>query len=213
MRDIYTDYGDRYETGKERFVFEPNTRTLRICGEGNMHYRCVADGMGDIAFIALWETSKPEIRRIVVEDGVRTIGIGAFYGCMLAESISLPKSVRIIDSYAFSGCASLRSIDIPENVELINDRFLRCCGLEEINVSESNPYYYSRDGVLFSRDGTLLVYPPNKAGETYRVPDDTKNVAKCAFLEAQHLKEVILPEGFDGSRPAHIRMRTAEPQE
>ena len=212
MRNLYSDYGDSKE-GKERFVFEPDTKTLRICGEGDTYYWCTGDGWGDIVFVALWETSKPEIKKIVVEEGVRTIGIGAFYGCMLAESIILPKSIRVIDRDAFTGCASLRSIDIPENVMLINDRFLRCFGLEEINVSESNPYYYSRDGVLFSRDGTLLVYPPNKAGKTYEVPEDTKNIARCTFLEAQHLKEVITPDGFDESKLAAIGLQKIEPQE
>ena len=213
----YIDDDGSYVIKDQWFEFEPDTDTLKVYWKKEqMFYTYVSYGRyGDegLIFITHWECYKPQIRRIEVMEGMTTIGTGAFYGCMLAESVSLPKSLKKIEAEAFSACASLRSIDIPEGVEKIQEGFWKCLALEEINVSESNPYYYSRDGVLFSRDGTLKRYPPNKAGETYRVPEDTKNVSRGAFLDAQHLKDVILPEGFDGTRPAVIGNRQIGPQE
>ena len=211
MKGYFDENDGCYVTGDKWYELDFDSNTLRVYWEGEMYYKCISDEMGGLIFITQWELDKPMIKRIEVVEGTTTIGMGAFFGCMLAESISIPESVKRIDAEAFSGCASLRSIDIPEGVEIMDDRFCCCLALGEINVSGSNPRYYSRDGVLFSRDGTLLRYPPNKAGETYRVPEDTRDIAKCAFLDAQHLKDVVLPEGFNGSRPI-LGMHRLEPQ-
>ena len=164
-----------------------------------------SDSWANIVFIAPWERLKPQIKRIVVEEGVTSISDGAFFGCMLAESISLPKSVKRIGYDVFSGCASLRSIDIPEGAEL-KDLFLRCLSLEEINVIGSNPYCRSEDGVLFSRDGELLRYPPGRKGDVYRIPDGTKVMRSIPFLDVKHLKHLILPEGITCRYPVTNRI-------
>ncbi len=70
--------------------------------------------------------------------------------------------------------------------------------LQRYEVAEGNPAYKAIDGVLFSKDGTVLVaYPPARPGDTYAVPAGTKQIGMNAFAETSPVKHVILPEGLE----------------
>ena len=46
----------------------------------------------------------------IIPSDVTSIGIRAFWGCDLLQTIDIPKSVTNIDSSAFKDCQSLKSI-------------------------------------------------------------------------------------------------------
>ncbi len=54
-------------------------------------------------------------------------------------------------------------------------------------VDPDHPCLSARDGVLFNKDQTELIwYPYGKAGETYTVPDGVKKIGKGAFAATMH---------------------------
>ena len=57
----------------------------------------------------------PEIRSLVIANGVKVIGRGAFSGCENLRSVSIPGTVESIDSYAFEGCGALNIITMDLN--------------------------------------------------------------------------------------------------
>ncbi|MBQ6116608.1 MAG: leucine-rich repeat domain-containing protein, partial [Oscillospiraceae bacterium] len=109
----------------------------------------------------------------------------------------IPEGVTSIGYGAFNGCSSLTSITIPEGVTSIGDfAFSGCGGLTGIIVEENNPSYRSLDGVLFSKDLTvLLVYPAGKQDPDYVIPEGVSSVGSGAFEGCSGLTEVTLPEG------------------
>lgn len=65
------------------------------------------------------------------------------------------------------------------------------------NVDKDNKYYKSIDGVLFSKDGTILLkYPVATNKKSYIVPKGVKIIGNSAFINSG-LEEVILPEGLE----------------
>jgi hypothetical protein len=67
--------------------------------------------------------------------------------------------------------------------------------LLSINVASANPNYKSVDGVLFSKDGgTLVLYPTNKAGESFTIADDVTTVKSYAFGCLNNLKNLTLSD-------------------
>jgi len=63
--------------------------------------------------------------------------------------------------------------------------------LKSIQVPNDNPYYSTIDGVLFNMDKTTLyLYPPNKKGTSYTVPDSVTLIQQGAFSSQV---DVILP--------------------
>ena len=83
------------------YSFNSDTGVLTISGTGDM--------MGYDGGTSPFFASK-EIRKIIVEDGVTSIGYAAFMGCESLGSVNLPSSVTSIAEFAFSGCASLTDI-------------------------------------------------------------------------------------------------------
>jgi len=103
--------------------------TLTISGRGAMP----ADFSGPSD--QPWNSFGSQIRKIVIEDGVTSIGSSAFYG-NAALSVEIPGSVELIGNSAFYGCA-LISASIPSGVKAISDdAFCQCPNLTSVTVSE-----------------------------------------------------------------------------
>lgn len=116
-----------------------------------------------------------------------------FYGCPRLTSIKLPTSVTSIGNAAFWGCSSLSSITIPTNITSIGEGvFCGCYGLVEILVSESNNYYCSADGVLYSKDKSQLVSYPSLESTNYTIPNSVTSIAPWAFAYGR-LVSVTIP--------------------
>ncbi|MCD8382108.1 MAG: leucine-rich repeat protein [Clostridiales bacterium] len=82
-----------------------------------------------------WYDYKDQITSVVVEDGVTSIGICAFYECTSLASISIPTSVTILHSQAFFGCTSLVEVIIPDSVTSIDDQvFYNCISLTSVVI-------------------------------------------------------------------------------
>lgn len=76
---------------------------LMISGHGRMY-----DYENNPPFIKL----KNEIKEAVIEKGVTSIGVRAFYGCASLTKVMIPDSVTSIGKSAFSFCTSLTSVKI-----------------------------------------------------------------------------------------------------
>ena len=54
-----------------------------------------------------WYSDRLTIKKIIVNDGITSLGSKAFYGCINAESIEIPESVTYISDTAFVNCDEL----------------------------------------------------------------------------------------------------------
>lgn len=149
------------------------------------------------------------LKTVVIPDSVTYIGDEAFVGCCILTSATLPESLVSIGEWAFN-CTGLTSIEIPANVTNIgNYAFYNCDGLESITipaattsigdcafgncnvlksitVSQSNGFYKTIDGVLYTKDGkTLLQYATGKTDESFIVPNQVNTVYFEAFANCQ----------------------------
>ena len=59
------------------------------------------------------------IKTVVIEGGVTSIGYMAFYGCKLLTSVTIGNSVTIIGYAAFGVCTGWTSVTIPDSVTSI----------------------------------------------------------------------------------------------
>ncbi len=142
--------------------------TLTISGEGAI----VVDW-----YAPPWENYNESIINIVVEEGITKIPSSAFCYATNALTLSIPASVT----------------DMPINTTPFF--WGNGLSLEAVNVHEDNPVFASVDGILFSKDKTMLyLYPMNKAGESYTVPETITDINSHAFAFNNTLRRVVIPD-------------------
>ena len=76
------------------------------------------------------------------------------------------------------------------------DAFSGCSSLENISVEKNNSEYMSIDGVLYNKSKTeILLYPSNKSGTEFTIPNSVTSIGYCAFYGCSSLKSINIPEG------------------
>ncbi|MDE6004064.1 MAG: leucine-rich repeat domain-containing protein [Oscillospiraceae bacterium] len=210
---------NHYTCGKNvTWDFDETTATLTISGTDEMQDFGYGS-YGCIPLSAPWVNLQADIKTVVIENGVTTIGNLAFDKCTALESITIPDSVTKIGSDAFRSCTALQSVMIPEHVTEIGDwafdectalesitipehvtriadtAFLKCSALQAIHVAENNQNYSSENGVLFDKNKTILItFPLQNSQIEYTIPESVTEIEAFAFYENSVLKSITIPE-------------------
>ncbi|MDE7289936.1 MAG: leucine-rich repeat domain-containing protein, partial [Oscillospiraceae bacterium] len=99
---------------------------LTISGEGEMKKFTFDDN-------APWKGSN--VKRVIIESGVTTIGEEAFHGCSELVSVEIPNTVTHIKRCAFMECHKLKLDRLPESVWYIESQaFQGCYSLETLDL-------------------------------------------------------------------------------
>ncbi|MBO4804824.1 MAG: leucine-rich repeat domain-containing protein, partial [Paludibacteraceae bacterium] len=159
--------------------------TLTISGTDMPDYRIFYDtDTGQT--IAPWYSEREKIKKIVIENGVTSIGQEAFTHCVSLTSITIPNSVTSIGKFAFKGCSELESITIPNSVTSIGDRaFFGCESLTSITIPNS---VTSIGNHAFCRCSEL---------ESITIPNSVTSIGEGVFFYCYALTSIT----FEGSTP------------
>ena len=152
---------------------------------------------------SIYDADELLLRETFEVDGMRFAVVGykaiAFVYTELSGDVTIPETVIyngvIYQTIAVGGMqekrfnresvcfyATLTSISIPKTVRFIWEDAFQCSTLENIYVSEENPYFTSRDGVLFTKSlYTLIQYPLGNKRTSYTIPDEVNHIAYHAF--------------------------------
>ncbi len=135
-----------------------------------------------------------EDANVTIPKGVTSIAEYAFCDCKNLNTITIPDGVKSIGDRAFNNCENLASITISESVNIIGCcTFVRCGKIVQFNIVESNPYYCSVNGVLFSKDmKTLYRYPSGKIDTYYCIPNGVTTIENRAFQES-NITSITIP--------------------
>ncbi len=168
------------------WVFEPETGTLRVSGSGamenyesrylpNSHPAPWAEHMDKIVRVVLPEGltsvgdysfhSCENLTELTLPEGLVTIGESAFSGSKLT-SLTVPASVTTIASRAFEGCTALADVSLPDTLHALG--YMAFQGCPCVEGSEQDGVYVDRylirggrsgDGVFRIREGTVGIAP------------------------------------------------------
>ena len=129
------------------------------------------------------------------EGSLKYIGDGAFNGCTLLESITLPSTVEYIGLEAFLDDKALTELNIPANVNHLGGSFMAKTAISTINLDPANQYYKLIDGVLYNSNGSLLMAVPMKGLTELAIPAQVQGIYSGAFWGSE-VANVELPEGL-----------------
>ena len=78
------------------------------------------------------------IRKVIIKDGVTTIGDWAFYECSSLASVTFPDALKTIGRAAFSWCSSLASVTFPDALQTIGwGAFEGCSSLASVTFPDA----------------------------------------------------------------------------
>ncbi len=103
----------------------------------------IIQGSGDMpqysgASYTPWYPYSNSFSKVVIGDGITSIGSNVFYGYHNLKEIKLGKDVTEIKSSAFYDCTGLTEIIIPENVVKIGDyAFQNCTAIKKISMGNN----------------------------------------------------------------------------
>lgn len=156
-------------------------------------------GLGEVQIpnsvkeIGRWAFSGCEaLSEITIPGSVKTIGDNAFSGCINLYSVQLEEGLESIESSAFNGCEQLADFLIPASTSYIGGGvFSDCKALTSINVAEENNDYVSVDGILYTKDKSLLVqYPAGKENNSFNIPESVLSIGEYAFGGNDYLTSI-----------------------
>ena len=76
------------------------------------------------------------IRHVLVDAGIHTIGASAWQSCQQLQIVKLPPSVVCLKDGAFQGCYALMDILVPGCIQFGRRVFAECCSLRHIGTNE-----------------------------------------------------------------------------
>lgn len=155
---------------------------------------------------------------ITIPGSVKDIGNNAFKGCTKLERVIFTNPEKtnknlIIRLSAFQNCKKLTECEIPARAyQVVGNIFKGCTSLTEVKVNAANPYYFTRDGVLFGPalvgykpqyDGAyaLQSYPAGRQG-AYTIPSEVNGkeidqIWTSGFEGAASLTDITIPASIE----------------
>ena len=182
--------GDRYCPDCDKVVEKGYT----YWNEGNLTWKLYEDGTLTISGTGAMKNydyndnpspvyNNSNVKKVVIEDGVTSIGNSAFNECISLTSITIPDSVTSIGTYAFSGCRSLTSITIPDSVTSIGAyAFQSCSNLTSITIPDS---VTSIGASAFNSCSGLT---------SITIPDSVTSIGNFAFSYCISLTSITIPD-------------------
>ena len=121
-----------------------------------------------------WANLKDSIIKIVIGDGVTSIGSKAFIAYTNVTSVNIGKDVSEIGVGALSQLSSCTTFNVS---------------------SENSNFTTDTTGALFDHSKTkLIAFPCGSSATTYEIPDTVTTISYGAFSRAASLKTITIPE-------------------
>ena len=180
---VFTDNAAIYAHWSESedldWRYDQPTKTLYITGTGPME----AYPSENHVTQAPWSMYAAEMRAVVIDSGVESVGHRAFEGCSNLQSVVLPSSVTSIGDSAFAYCTSLNSIALPNGLRSIAPyAFFQCTELRDVQIPRSTT---AIGQAAFGQSGLTSV----------TVPGSVMGLDNMTFISCYNLTTATLEQG------------------
>ena len=137
-----------------------------------------------LADLKAWcEAEKPEMMTIPA--------MNLYVSGIKVDKLVIPNGTKAINGMAFRGVMAITEVSIPASVEFIGTgAFAETLNNTAFTVDSANTYYSSINGVLFSKDQTVLYSYPLAKGGNVTLPVETTTIEYLAFEYAQDIASI-----------------------
>ena len=164
------------EQGDNEITATLDNAVLTVAGTGAMpelNNSTETENISDGAGTYPWANLKDSITKIVIGDGVTSIGSKAFIAYTNVTSVNIGKDVSEIGVGALSQLSACTTFNVS---------------------SKNSNFTTDATGALFDHSKTkLIAFPCGSSVEEYAIPATVKVISYGAFSRAAHLKTITIP--------------------
>ena len=168
----------------ERFVAGEGVKEVAARAFQAVHYVRKPGAFGGF----LWEevvVPRPNLKSVVLPQGLQSIGKEAFYQCTSLNDFTMPQSVTSIGESAFYECSSIESITIPNAItDISKNVFYGCNALKNVVFPDA---LTSIGENAFAECGF----------ENLRLPPTVTTIGAGAFSGCSSLAELHIPSSME----------------
>ena len=135
--------------------------------------------------------------QICLPNSLRKLGNNVYFNCYgFTGDVVLPSGLESVGS-AFSGCKGLDgTLYFPNGLEW-NSAILENTSVKKVDILDSNEAYSSIDGIVYSKDGRVLLFCPASREKKVTFEKGLEEIGNLAFYKCTHLKgDLVFPEGL-----------------
>lgn len=188
---------------ERRAFYQANIKTVSVAGS-----------VKHLDTYAFW---KANVETVTIEDGLETMGYGAFKACPKLTSVKLPSTLKELgtvyeltggDGAVFAECGALKEIEVPGSVAYIPEQsFMGCSSLATVKLNEGTDSIGERVFELCTALRSLEIPSSvvklghgifNKSGlENPVIPGQIKIIPNSAYLWCQSMQSFKIEEGVE----------------
>lgn len=161
-----------------------NGVTWRLAPDGTLTVRGHGSITAGYSWWFPWNSFKEEILKIVIEDGVTSVGTNAFPDCPNLKTVEIAGSVTSLGIQAFARCHKLEEVHLSEGLKNIEQSALGYTAIRTIELPES---LETIGCCAFGGCSNL---------ESIRIPSNVWGLDHGVFEQCDSLKEVWLPRSL-----------------
>lgn len=163
--------------GKELPVVSVSSTAFQSCP--NLKSVVLSNGIKTIEGYAFYNSEN--LQKIVLPESIISIDNNAFWNCSSLEVINIPNSITRINDYLFYYCSSLQNITLPKGLISIGEAaFYGCSSLESIVLPQSVEKLDGR--YIFSKSGIKSISIPGRVWTiTCNIFDNCPNLNEVIF--------------------------------
>ena len=143
-----------------------------------------------------------DIKKVVVQEGVTTIGDHAFANLSYVTSVTIPSSITSIGAHAFEKCRLGGAVTLPEGLTAIGDFAFSGSGMASLTLPESlrtignSAFLFCSLRELTIPDGVTSIGTGafyNASLTSVKLPASGVTLGDSLFQECENLTDVTLP--------------------
>lgn len=151
----------------------------------------------------------PTVTRVVIPDGVTSIGSYAFYYCENITDVVFPDSITLVGSNSFFHCSNLKSVKLNDGLTNLGyGAFFKCTSLVDVNIPDSlihisslafkyTPWLTnliaSGNGFGVTDNGVLIDMSDSITGDVV-IPDGVVVIGPNVFYNKKTITSVVFPD-------------------
>lgn len=136
------------------------------------------------------------LERVVLNEGLTTIGNYAFFNISTLEDINMPNSLTTIGSNAFKGCTGIKSFHFGKSLKSIGENALEGINADTYSVHEENTMYSCVSGIVYNKAKTEIAYIPKTFPDAVTIPGTLNEIPEGIFSWHSNITTATIEEGI-----------------